>query len=337
MESDIPTIWEKNGHIIIHSPQQDGICRQGVALILKKHLGEKIENYKAISSRLLKVTMEWESERVTYFIVYAPDSSYDDLIVEEFFGTLQEEMNLLPPTDKIVLLGDFNASVGNNMQDDWPGVVGNYAVGTNNTRGLKFLQFCAINELFIANSIFKHKEKRRYTWISPDRTEKQIDYIIMSKKLKPTLKNCRSYHSAEIGSDHSIVIANIDVKKSKKYNYTKKRPPRRYDNDKIQNGETSKKFAAELKERLATLLDDDNATTMPNDFYNKFKNIVHTTSELEIGYKQFNEVPGLSNEAKDLCARRRKAKLLVLNNPNYVENINKYRTLNKRVKIAKNE
>ena len=69
----------------------------------------------------------------------------------------------------------------------------------------------------------------------------------MSKKLKPTLKNCRSYHSAEIGSDHSIVIANIDVKKSKKYNYTKKRPPRRYDNDKIQNGETSKKFAAELK------------------------------------------------------------------------------------------
>ena len=56
---------------------------------------------------------------------------------------------------------------------------------------------------------------------------------------------------------------------------------------------------------------------MPNDFYNKFKNIVHT-AELEIGYKQFNEVPGLSNEAKDLCARRRKAKLLVLNNPNNV-------------------
>ena len=96
------------------------------------------------------------------------------------------------------------------------GVVGNCDVGTNNTRGLKLLQFCAINDLFIANSIFKHKEKRRYTWISPDRTEKQIDYIIMSKKLKPTLKNCRSYHSAEIGSDHSIVIANIYVKKIKK-------------------------------------------------------------------------------------------------------------------------
>ena len=26
--SDILSIWEKNGHIIIHSPLKDGICRQ---------------------------------------------------------------------------------------------------------------------------------------------------------------------------------------------------------------------------------------------------------------------------------------------------------------------
>ena len=116
--------------------------------------------------------MEWESYRVTYFIVYAPYSSYDDVFVEDFFGTPLNEMNLQPLTDKTVLLGDFNASVGNTMHDNWPEVVGHYAVGTNNTRGLKLLQCCAINDLFIANSISKHKEKRRYTWISLDHTEK---------------------------------------------------------------------------------------------------------------------------------------------------------------------
>ena len=193
--------------------------------------------------------MEWESDRVTYFIVYAPDSSYDDATVEYFFGTLQDEMNFLPPADKIVLLGDFNAPIGNTMHDNWLEVVGHNAVGTNNTRGLKLLQCCSINDLFIENSIFKHKEKRRYTWISPNRTEKQVDYIIMSRKLKSTLKNCRSYHSAEIGSDHSIVIANNDEKKSKKFKHTKNIPPRRYDNDKIQIqiGDISKKFAAVIK------------------------------------------------------------------------------------------
>ena len=73
---------------------------------------------------------------------------------------------------------------------------------------------------------------------------------------------------------------------------------------------------------------------MPDDLYNKLKNIVLTTAEQEIGYTKFNEVPGLSNEVKELCARRRKAKLLLLNNPNNLEHINNYRTLNKRVKLA---
>ena len=58
------------------------------------------------------------------------------------------------------------------MHDNWPEVVGHYAVGTNNTRGLKLLQYCAINDLFIENSISMHKENRRYTWISSDRQKK---------------------------------------------------------------------------------------------------------------------------------------------------------------------
>ena len=43
----------------------------------------------------------------------------------------------------------------------------------------------------------------------------------MSRKLKSTLKNCRSYHSAEIGSDHSIVIANSDDDNQKSLNTLK--------------------------------------------------------------------------------------------------------------------
>ena len=125
------------------------------------------------------------------------------IYVEEFFGTLQDEINILPSSEHIVLPGDFNASVGSQMQEIWPEVVGSYGAGKHNERGVKLLQFCAINNLFIANTIFKHKERRRYTWTSPKQTEMQIDFIIMSKKLKSTLKNCRTYNSAEIGSDHN--------------------------------------------------------------------------------------------------------------------------------------
>ena len=35
-KTDIPMIWEKDEHVIVHSLRQDGIHRQGVALILNK-------------------------------------------------------------------------------------------------------------------------------------------------------------------------------------------------------------------------------------------------------------------------------------------------------------
>ena len=82
--TDIPKIWEKDENVIIHSPRQDGIPRQGVALILNKKLSEHMINYECISSRLLKVTIELKSDRITYFVMYAPYTSYEDTYVEEF-------------------------------------------------------------------------------------------------------------------------------------------------------------------------------------------------------------------------------------------------------------
>ena len=119
-------------------------------------------NYECISSRLLKVTINLRSDRIKYFVVYAPDSSYGETYVEEFFGTLQDEINTLPPSEHIVLLCNVNASVGNHMQYIWPEVVGNYGAGENNELGVKILQFCTINNLCIANTISKHKEMTGY-------------------------------------------------------------------------------------------------------------------------------------------------------------------------------
>ena len=65
----------------------------------------------------------------------------------------------------------------------------------------------------------------------------------MSKKLKSTLKNCRTYNSAEIESDHSLIIANLVVKKPKKKKHITKKRLKHYDTDKLKSEETSKKVA----------------------------------------------------------------------------------------------
>ena len=64
-----------------------------------------------------------------------------------------------------------------------------------------------------------------------------------------------------------------------------------------------------------------------DEFYIKFKKIVHTAAEKEI-----NEIPGLSSEVKDLCAQRRSAKIMMLQNQFNEEYTNNYRELNKIIK-----
>ena len=152
----------------------------------------------------------------------------------------------------------------------------------------------------------------------------------MSKKLKSTLTNYRTYNSAEIESDHSLIIANLVMKKPKQTKHIAKKLLKRYDTDKLQSKETSKKCASIIGEGFNLLGEDDEMT--PDEFYIKFKKIVHTAAEKEIGHKRHIEIPGLSSEVKDLCAQRRSAKIMMLQNQCNEEYTNNYRELNKRVK-----
>ena len=114
-------------------------------------------------------------------------------------------------------MGDFNAKVGCD-RTNWENVLGNYGYGSRNDRGEKLLNFSAVNNLSIANTLFRQgKESRQWTWESPDqKTHNKIDYIMVNNKYKQCVTNARSFPSADVGSDHQLVLANLRLKSKTK-------------------------------------------------------------------------------------------------------------------------
>ena len=66
-------------------------------------------------------------------------------------------MDQSPKKDILVVLGDWNAKVGEDALAD--------ATATQRqTRGLRLLEFACYNDLVLANTLGKHKVSRRWTW-----------------------------------------------------------------------------------------------------------------------------------------------------------------------------
>jgi len=201
-----------NGNRILSSGRDD-IHRSGVALILSPIAEKALLGYNPVSDRILTARFKTMIGSMTVCQVYAPTSTAADSVIEAFYKQLQETISGVPNQDLIILMGDFNAKVGS-QQGNSNGAVGKFGFGQRNERGERLEEFCTLNDLIIANTQFKQsKSSRCWTWQSPNGVDQnQIDYIMISRKGRGSLRNCRAFPSADVGSDHQLVMANLKLK-----------------------------------------------------------------------------------------------------------------------------
>ena len=123
-------------------------------------------------------------------------------------------------------MGDFNAKVGEHGLEG-SDAIGKFGLGEANERGERLIDFCNDNELIVTNTLFQQHPRRLYTWVSPDgKTRNQIDFILIRRRWRSSVKVARTYPGADCGSDHQLLVAEIRTKlKSVK----RDTPPRRYD------------------------------------------------------------------------------------------------------------
>ena len=127
--TDTQEAFEHQNFVILQAGRNDGLHQQGVALIINKEFSKSMTSYQAISERLICATFNTVEGPTTVFQTYAPDSSYSNETLEEFYDLLQDKIKALPRNNKYILLGDFNAKVGTDQQENWPREVGKYELG----------------------------------------------------------------------------------------------------------------------------------------------------------------------------------------------------------------
>ena len=89
--------------------------------------------------------------------VYAPTEDSKNEVKDDFYEQLEGTVREVPKQNKLVVLGDLNAHVGRNVAV-WGDVIGKHGEVVENWNGARLLQFCAENDLVIANLWFQHKE-----------------------------------------------------------------------------------------------------------------------------------------------------------------------------------
>ena len=117
-----------------------------------------------------------------------------------------------------------------------------------------------MNKLCLTNTFYKYKHHKLVTWTSTDgRAQNQIDFIIIQESCKSTVKNCWVFNSADIGSDHSLLMSTClsSVKKRKQ-----KSTSRKFNVEQLENKVIPKKLEIKLDKMFEPLL---NLETSAND------------------------------------------------------------------------
>lgn len=111
---------------------------------------------------------------------------------EAFYSLLEKVVADTKRGDIIILMGDWNAQVGGDNAN-LENVMVKHGFGAMNVNGERFTELYCKNDLVVGVTIFPHKRVHKETWVSSDqRTEYQIDHIVISRKWRGSLIDVRN-------------------------------------------------------------------------------------------------------------------------------------------------
>ena len=281
---------------------EETLHMRGVGFLLSAQAKKALIGYKPISSRIISARFDAAPFKISVIHVYAPTSASSEDEIEAFYNDIEEILTKTDKKDIIIMTGDWNAKIGSENAD-WESVMGKYGYGDRNERGERLLEFATTHDLYICNTRFQQKPNRKWTWASPDGIHKNmIDLILIQRRWKTSVINCRTFQSADISSDHSLVLCNIRLRLKKMSD--KSQHSYRVDVNQLRN----EKIRQSYSNTLLNNIKDIGPTYSLEEHANKIRQAIKNTVEMTIPAKRKTKKSWISETTLKLADEKRKLK-----------------------------
>ena len=220
--------------------------------ILKTELVGKLSGLpKGINDRLMTLRLPLSGNKhATIVSAYAPTMTNPDEVKDKFYDDLDNVISATPRTDKLILLGDFNARVGTDHQT-WEGVIGPEGVGKCNSNGLLLLRKCAEHDLLITNTVFRLPNRNKTSWMHPrSKHWHLIDYVTVRRTDRQDVKVTKTMCGADCWTDHRLVVSKLNLRIQPARRPQGKKAPKRLDVSKLNKDSMRQDFLTDICNQL---------------------------------------------------------------------------------------
>ncbi|XP_055862757.1 craniofacial development protein 2-like [Biomphalaria glabrata] len=130
---------------------------------------------------------------------------------KRFYVDLRRVLCKMDTTDKLIIMGDFNARVGNDYSA-WLGVLGRHGIGNCNDNGRHLLELCSEAKIAINSTMFQQKRRFKTTRMHPrSKHWHLLDYIIVRHCDIRDVVHTREMPSADCYKKNRLVRTKLNI------------------------------------------------------------------------------------------------------------------------------
>ncbi|KAJ4438077.1 hypothetical protein ANN_14016 [Periplaneta americana] len=306
------------GDYLLYDGEEKNNHQLGTGLFVDKIIKSAVKKVEFISDRLSYLVLKGRWCDIVVINAHAPTEEKDDHIKDSFYEELEHTFDQLPRYHMKILLGDFNAKVG--QEDIFKPAIGKESIHiTSNVNGVRLVNFATSKNLIVKSTTFSHKGIHEYTWTSPDGlTHNQIDHILIDKRRHTSIVDIRTFRGADCNSDHYLVIGELRERLSVAKQVEQQVNVSKLNILKLKDEKTKQHYQVEISNRFVTLGSSDEVEKEldVNSVWENIRDNIKIAAEQSIGYYETKKKkPWFDEDCCIVVERRKQAKLKFLQDP----------------------